>query len=58
MFSVTVTLLRITSTEALEQCSPNGCRNRDFGEVEKGYRKNIPIQYKMYNLNTIVINFF
>jgi hypothetical protein len=58
IFSVMVTLLRITPTEALEQFSPNGCRNREFGEVEIGYRKNILLQYKIYNLNTIVINLF
>jgi hypothetical protein len=58
MFSVSAALLRITPTEALEQCSPNVCRNREFGAVEMGYRKNIPLQYKIYNLNIIVINFF
>jgi len=58
MFSTRATLLRITPTEALEQCSPNGCRNREFEVVEIGYGKNIPLEYEIYNLSTIVINFF
>lgn len=58
MFSVPATLLRITPTEAPEQRSLNGRRNREFGEVKIGYRKNIPLQYKIYNINNIVINLF
>jgi hypothetical protein len=58
MFSASATLLRITPKEALAQCFPNDCRNRERGEVEIGYVKNIPLQYKIYNLNTIVINYF